>query len=664
MGLLPSVFPLSLGGGGAGAGKAPEAVGGGSTDLSAVDVLRRHLSSAMAGPGWNAVLAAIAASDANTAKLTEDAFHQLFASSASGSFLDVQAANRGLQRPVGVGMSDNTFRKFIAEYTNNKITLEAVMELLEILYTRDSTRAYITATLDEPYDFREGTSLKLLIDEKDVVEVVFTQGDFTNISQATALEVASKITLTLRQYGLSHFALASKKPDTGGSAVRIYSGSLGLRGSVRVTGGRAQDSLLFPDTVNAPQNAGTTFVISVGSLTSRSRYSWTLGPNPELYKVHVGDYVNIFGSPFAPANSGSFPIVAVSNTWFEIENPGWSSQNVVLVSPSDVIFYRPTKFAVYDSDHPAIASQPAVDTFYARLPVTTQIVQRDEFSAAYLKGDVLTISSASRDVSSNLTCQTVGSHGLQIGDWVILDGLYPDPTAPTGGGGMNNEFQVSGVPSSSSFTVVTPHFHVATTVSVPGRVTIVKSSPGGFGPFLYDPENGLGITAVASSIQQDLFETVSYSVIKVANTTGFPDEAGYIVFNYGFENQVGPVRYLNAPDVGHLILDQSFAFTDTLRSGASVTLLNGRGVFVPDQPQQYGAFILTASTAGKVAADSLIDGILAAGIKATKEFVYPGDEGLGNAGEPASGQTKISDKVWIWGGEDLDVEMAAARGEA
>jgi hypothetical protein len=97
--------------------------------------------------------------------------------------------------------------------------------------------------------------------------------------------------------------------------------------------------------------------------------------------------------------------------------------------------------------------------------------------------------------------------------------------------------------------------------------------------------------------------------------------------------------------------------------GPTVTLLAKKGLYVPAHPEKLGASYITASSAGRTAAVKSVKDSVAAGIDTTVEVIYPGDKGLGGAGLPASGQTRLSDKVAVWGGDDLNTELATARGE-
>lgn len=181
------------------------------------------------------------------------------------------------------------------------------------------------------------------------------------------------------------------------------------------------------------------------------------------------------------------------------------------------------------------------------------------------------------------------------------------------------------------------------------------------GPYIFDPDAGFGITSTSTTTAVHLDRGQQYKSLPVADASQFPDQDGYIVLAFGRSIQVGPVRYLGRLSATELMLDFSFRFTQTLPVGVDVTLLIDRVPFVPAHPESVGSFYLTASTAGRVAAEAAIDAATAAGVNVVKTIEYPGDRGLGNEGRPDSGSPKVNDRVGIWAGADEDAEIETAR---
>ena len=169
-------------------------------------------------------------------------------------------------------------------------------------------------------------------------------------------------------------------------------------------------------------------------------------------------------------------------------------------------------------------------------------------------------------------------------------------------------------------------------------------------------------TGIETTITQELREGGQYAHLLVADSSGFPDEPAWLVFNYGFEDQVGPVKYLGKVSGTKISIDSRFVFPVSLSSGSKVNLLSQRTPYVPENPEESGSFYLTDSAAGRIAAQKAIEEAAASGIDYEITVVYPGDTGLGNAGRPSHGAQKLSDKVWVWGSDSL-AEVDKAREE-
>jgi hypothetical protein len=241
-------------------------------------------------------------------------------------------------------------------------------------------------------------------------------------------------------------------------------------------------------------------------------------------------------------------------------------------------------------------------------------------------------------------------------------------------GGLNREATVLSVPTSTSFTYSASDydFQAAYTAAAAGaKVTPKKAgaAPAGVpGPFSYDTQHGLALTKTDAKLGQVLSAGQKYTSVLLDTGTDpspalqFPDSEGYLVFNFGYQGMVGPVKYLGRLSATTLALDASFTFPSALTSGVSVILLSGRTPFQPARGTNPGNFYATSSASGRVAAEAVLDDTVAAGVKVNVDIVFPGDRGLGGEGFPAHGQ-KLSDKVSVWGGDDLDVEVATARQE-
>jgi hypothetical protein len=1046
----------------------------GAENDDAESVLRKHLNPALKGRGWNALIAAIATGEQKNWDNARSAFDQLFKISANGVYLERKAADDGVQKPPDIGMPDDLFRQYAINTTNGKLVESAILDILQVFYGIDSVCAHIDSATAEPFAIRDGYTLSVLLDEQDLVEVVFDDDDFDDLLNIRAQEVASAITRAFRVAGSTAFALANVDVQDGTTRVRIYSGALGLGSSVRVIGGSAQNILRFDTYLNL-MTLPVAWNVTPDTTEGTTRFQ-VAGGTADLSQLVAGDYVTVYGTGFLEANRGTFVVLdvyyaypgGVLTQYFDVQLDGVIQAGVIQTSSSDLAFFRPVRKTIYSASRTTVVADLG-DYVTVVLPATSQAVGRGNASAAYAQGATASdITSCSR-FGTTVTVDTLQAHGLSVDDHVFVDGVFSSPIKPgttTGTVGVNagdSDYSVASIwsvlaeaavdgpyngtscllsngkafvvggdsgPVSGPFTpralaqlfevtaqtVLIGHEIQATYVSAaaaslpvaltrgamtrgpggsviedgaihsggingggtmttatylydagadswsgvdtlnharaahsqtnlpngtilvaggasapttaiasaeiydpaantwtdttqtmkiarcdhkaillangkvlvmggrslasgtlmytalnntgpllasceiydpdtdtwtmtggmtmaraghlaqilpdgrvlvagglgynatwpkpatvtftleaeiydpatgrwapcgrltydrvggvmsylegrdqvvvsggssfttelfdtetltwttgpgslpwlrPGAVAVAMAdglvftvggydtgttatdtkmslyipnqdtwgkgglnglhavtavtgptefeyeteiagysvsaatdatvtpvgapeSPTILGPFTYDPAAGVAVTGVQATIQQDLAKGHQYATLEVDDATSFPDEQGWLVFAFGYDNQVAPVKYLGRLSDTSLSLDFGFKFTATVQAGAIVTLLKNKGAFVPDRPEQVGSFYLTNSSAGRIAASNAIDSAVAAGVILNKTIEYPGDRGLGNEGYPDHGQPKLSDVVSVWGSDDIDADEDTAREE-
>jgi hypothetical protein len=972
---------------------------GGAQNDTPESILRKHLSPALKGRAWDALMAALAVGDQYNQDTAKAAFDQLFVCTASGLYLDRRGADRGVTRPATIGISDDVYRKLTIKSSAKKLVMQVLLEALETYYGADATRANLTSDLPEPFAFQVGDTVVVQVDEGQELTVAFEQDDFRNMGQATAVEVAAAINRSFRNAELGAYAVEYLAPDTGFIYLRIYTGSLGLKGSIRVRGGRAQNALQFPTKLATTAASGTQWKVETSTASNsipagRTRFTWLGGTNPSLTLLSVGDYANLYDTALNAANRGAFPILACTSTTFEIGLTSGADQLTVnQVAASGFLFFTPTRATIQSSGRMATALQGDPEQLEIILPATTQSIERGENTGSYLHVPAIVDITAGSRAATGVVTATAPNHGLLTGQWAEIEGVYPDnsittplafsdgdpsnattatyqpalavlldgrvlvagggsttcylynPTtaswsatgsllssvsghvltvlstgkvlctgggggagntttqvydpasgawtltgatgvshkgqsatllndgrvlvvggnasataeaytsltgtwaavatpnvarnnhvavklgdgrvlvaggyagvtqvtplnsaeiynpindvwttlpnmnaargAPTGtylplgtggkvlvaggetgsgatatadlfnpathtwaatgamtgpryqhsatiladgrvlvaggyasstelqtaelyqpdlgtwlsapsllgvhrqhgavlmsnakilvwgggskaelfstpftvktAGGLNGLFQVT-VTSPSTFQYTTADFPYVTTLLSGGTVTPVRTSSDQVqGPFIYDPADGLAITETETTATQAIVASQTYKTLSVVDAGSFPDEEGYLALGFGTSTATLRVRYLGKASSTQLLLDPAFVFPYDLPSGTFVTLLAQRAIYVPENPEEVGSFYATASSAGRVAAQDTIDSLTAAGVNVTQTIIYPGDRGLGNEGQSSSGTAKLSDKVAVWGSDDLDADIAEAR---
>jgi Kelch motif len=418
----------------------------GATPETAETVLRKHFSEGMSGPNWDAMLAAIAAGDQINWDNAQLAFDQLFKSSASGIYLDRQAANDGLSRPVNLGMSDDLFRLLTIKLATNKITHQSIRDILEIFYGRDALRAYVESDLPEPYDLSGGADLQWTIDELNTFSMVFQSSMFSSAAVAGATEVAAVLTQAMRQAGSQAFAAAIVDTNTGATKVRIYSGSSGLKSFVRVTGGSSQDQFRFPAYRNIYSGAvfsglGYAWVFSVPQQNVSRMSLTTVGmPIVDVSSVQIGDYV-VFGSGIGTIQAGTYPVKNIATQWVGadlIQTIDFDAElgfvgSYTQQQNGDFQFFAPQKNSVLNGNRTVVVSQTQDGVVDIQLPATTQAVNRTINDAAYVKDNgALVAERLYRDGSGNAGCvfASVLATPLPVGSSVFIDDAQFTSTRP------------------------------------------------------------------------------------------------------------------------------------------------------------------------------------------------------------------------------------------
>jgi hypothetical protein len=408
-------------------------------------IIRKHLNPTLRGPNWDALIEALSYGDDIVWDNAQKALNQLFVASAEDIYLDQRASDLGMERP-DIGMSDAIFRQLVIAYTSEKLTYKALHKVLEVFFGADATRAWVETELVEPYVLADAQTLEFIANKNDDLSctVIFSVGDFYDISNATAQEVANAINKYLFQFNATSFAVPYLDYATNTNKVRIYSGALGAKSFFQVTGGTAQNFLRFPDYKD----------VYSGTVTSGTGYGWVYS-NPtenqtkislttsgaaliDLSGIVEGDYV-IIG---ADANSvtGVYTISAVDYYWsgsnliqaFYIEEDLEFTGTATQDANNAYQFFTPKVSTTLNSGDQTVAvtstTQNVVDV---RIPATTQAVNRDYTNAAYLKNnDAVELSYYLRDEDGLLTVTTSEPHGFSADNQVLLEELRPQRALP------------------------------------------------------------------------------------------------------------------------------------------------------------------------------------------------------------------------------------------
>jgi len=170
------------------------------------------------------------------------------------------------------------------------------------------------------------------------------------------------------------------------------------------------------------------------------------------------------------------------------------------------------------------------------------------------------------------------------------------------------------------------------------------SSPGQYGPYIYNIQQSFTIGAYETTLNENL-NSISPKVIQVANSSSFPNSFGYLVLDYGSENQEGPIPYIATPSSTTILISPAYTIQQQHFVGANVNFISSDAPVVITTDGSDYPFYITDVVAGRVYAQSLINSVLATGITVVFTILYPSDYGIGKGG------TVYSEISTIWGGD-------------
>jgi hypothetical protein len=331
-------------------------------------------------PNWSGLISAIGEQDQFVADLIVSVAEQFFVKTANRPYLDRLGANVLVNRPKFIGMDDTTFRNYIPVLAYQPKQVKHIIDtLLDIFFFKQSTTAHVQSTA-EPFALVDGWELQYTIDGFKTDTVQFKAADFVDITNATAEEVAAAIN---RQANDS-FAIAFNNPVTKQVVVQLFTNTIGAKGSVTVTGGRADIAFQFEGFLtNAANSSNVQWTVTkVGDLMT---FQYTAGSSPNLFAVQTGDTFisNIHN------NVGSFIIESVnlSNNSFTFRNlfgtPGVYTQTSALQSK----FINNYRSVVWTNNPSrAVTWEVSPGEFTVEMPTSPPVVRRSLAGSAHING--------------------------------------------------------------------------------------------------------------------------------------------------------------------------------------------------------------------------------------------------------------------------------------
>ena len=345
---------------------------------------------------WNALIEAIGGEDEATSQLVAEVRRQFFIKTANRPYLDRLGANNGVSRPSLVGMDDQTFKKYVPvlSYQPKQVKL-IIDQLLDLFFFKESTTAFITAQIPAPYVFSDDWELEYLVDETNSERIAITANDVTDLDDVSVDEIVAVINRQAKHsYATSYYDSIDKN-----FYVRLFTTTVGSKGSIRIVGGRINIPLQFNGFIGAAGNGVTTQWL-VDKVGDDATFQHIGGDVPGFNQLQVGDVFIVSG---IEDNIGSFPITALdlATSTLTVKNlfaePGTYTQT----SDRDTKFLRPNKYVCYFTSQRAVTWETSPGEIIVEMPTSPPVVRRVLKGSAHMNGPVTLM--ASRDSSSSMT---------------------------------------------------------------------------------------------------------------------------------------------------------------------------------------------------------------------------------------------------------------------
>jgi hypothetical protein len=324
-------------------------------------------------------------------------------------------------------MQDATYKKYIPilAYSPKQVRF-IVDQLLTIFFAPESTTAYTESTQASPYALQDGWTLEYTVDGVYDELIYFHASDFANISAATATEIAAAINRQAKYSNAEDYYDNVAKADF----VKIFSNSIGSRGSIELVGGLANTVLQFNGFI-AGASASTSTQWTITKVGQTVKMTWTGGTNPFINLLQAGDVVMIL----LPNNTGYFAIdnVNLSSNTITYQNlfatPGVYTQS----APYEVSFFTPIKEVVYTNPNRAVVWEITPGETIVEIPATPPVVKRELIGSAHINGSTSLMTAYNSDAS--LTVANASTFPMSGNFWLQevqeIETRYFTPTQDT-----------------------------------------------------------------------------------------------------------------------------------------------------------------------------------------------------------------------------------------
>ena len=551
-----------------------------------------------------------------TAQIVE-AKNQLFVDTSEGTFLDRNANNYGVERTPELGVSDGDFRKLVPILsTFPKQVRGTIISLFDVFWGPGFTRANINSGNIENYDFGAPTSLT---------------GTF-------AFRTGSKLvkgtgTLFTTELALGEYIRPSTSTDRSFARVsRIISDT------------ELELSFAWEDSnialVSGVKKDVLTLTYNTDGKTDDERVV-RFSPNAfadvtAITAQEIADFINnspehsefITGSVFLDPLSGNKLNIRTTTPGLQgaVQITGGTA-NVPTILNFDLTEKSDIRAAVYELNPNEVVVQ---------IPSTVPILRRTLRGSAHPKKQKTTINSvnepfdmASLGATSTLNVDVDGTSYVATLDHsnfdnsakttaaeiaseinrnlVFLEAYTKDPDAFLNVGLRttegSSEYQVTGGTANSILQFNT---------DLQQDPDIIEEDyPSSY---VFDPTGQLfTVRSISAKLTQTIGEGSVQSSISVDDASSFPNQSGFLMFDFGRSEQEGLVRYNSRPNNSSLLIDASYMFQKKHEAGRFVNLVVETPTIPRVTGEDYPTFVVDTEQA-RTAAQDLIAKLIASGV--------------------------------------------------
>ena len=330
---------------------------------------------------WRVVIEALGEADQDTLDLIEGVRQQFFIKTASRPYIDRLGTANLVQRPRFVGMEDTDFRQFIPVMSYQPKQVKLVLDnLLDLFFFKESTTSFISSGQAQPFVLQDGWELEYAIDSVYDERIEFNTDEFTDISNATADEIVASI----NRQSTNSYAIAFEDSLTKDINIKVFSNTIGSKGSVEITGGRANIGLQFEGyNTEAGQGAATEWEVTKVGDTVSLRFTGT-GGSPSIDKLQIDDVIMIN----RPGNEGSFILTSVDPVadTIQYKNLFATEETFTGSTINDVKFFTPFKANIYLKDRKAAVWEVRSGEIVVEMPPSPPVVKRNRTGSAHING--------------------------------------------------------------------------------------------------------------------------------------------------------------------------------------------------------------------------------------------------------------------------------------